>query len=217
MSDGVTLECAVDYGRRCQAIGQERRNTADLQDAMSHPDFKPRHHKLLDELAAEYRQSKPLIERPPFASIQVGTFKSVEDLRQALLSGGFRIGEWASDLMARPQFTLVAEPAELKLYRVTNAELGYPKGCRVAEMFAAIERIGGVKLPPEAGAQYLPHSDLPLGEWRLMYQEPIPDSDGCPRVFDVAHDGYGRWLRSYYADPGRFCYGHRVWVFGRKS
>ena len=218
MSGGVTPECAVDYGRRCQAIGQERRNTADLQDAMSHPDFKPRHHQLLDELAAEYRQTLPLIERPAFATIQIGTFKEIADLRQALTAGGFRIGDWASDLMGRPEFTLVAEPTEVKLYAATVAELGYPNGCTVAEIIAAIEKIGGVKLPAEAGPQYrLQCLDQLLGEWRLMYQEPITDSDGGLEVFHVVRDESGRWLHSGYAGPEDFYDGDGVWVFGRKS
>ena len=67
MTDVVTLNPdlatpAADYGRRCESIGRERRTVADLQDAMSNPDFKKAHHDLLDRLAREYCVSRPLLE-----------------------------------------------------------------------------------------------------------------------------------------------------------
>ncbi len=189
-----------------------------FQYILGHKDLAGQLGQIFSELAAEYRQSKPLLERPPFASIQVGTFKAVDELRQALLDGGFHISDWASDLMGRPEFILVPEPTELKLYSATNEELGFPNGCTVAESFAALERIGAVKLPPEAGPQYrLQYPDQPMGEWRLMYMDPIAGSDGDLRVFDVGRHGGGLWLSGDCASPGRFCRGDRGWVFGRKS
>jgi len=217
MSDGVTLKpAAADYGRRCESIGLERREVADLQDAMCHPDFKASHHALLDRLAAEYRQSRPILERPPFATIQLGTFKEVADLHRALLDGGFQIGNWADDLMSRPQF-VPSKPGSIQLFRATNAELGYPDGCTVAKSFAALEKLGAVKLPPDAMALLrLVYLDQPLGERLLGYMEPIPDSRGYLKVFYVVRYENGLWLRSYCAYPEHFYSGAEVWVFARK-
>ena len=127
MDDGVTIKCAADYGRRCQAIGQERRHTADLQEAMNNPKFKARHHQLLDELATEYRENRPILERPAIATINVGTFQTVDELATAANTPLFYRSDWAKGLM-RLGFALVGEPATIELYEATTAELGFPAG-----------------------------------------------------------------------------------------
>jgi len=166
-------------------------------------------------MAAEYRQSIPLINRPPFATIQIGTFRKVRQLRQALTDKKFRVSDYAGDLMDR--MTLVPKPTTLDLYRATNAELGLTQGGTVAQSFEAIAKIGGEKLPAEVGPYYrLNNPDQPLGQWELMYMDPITDRDGYPRVFYVEHDKDGLWLYGYYAYPEHFDNAEYVWVFGRK-
>lgn len=221
MSDQRTLEesgLPELLGRMTKdAAGKYRGGVAKLDLVKGHPEFVRQTHELWDRLVAEQAIRMPLLERPPFATIEVGTHKSVADLRQALIDGDFRIGSWAEDLMGRPEFTLLTEPVKPNLYMASNSELGYPNGCTVAQSFEALEKIGAVKLPPEAGAQFrLQYSDQPLGEWRLMYMDPIADSGGDLRVFDVARGDRGRWLSSSYARPGYFYYGYKVWVFARK-
>lgn len=198
-------------------VRKHKINGTEFQHVLGHSSFASRFGAILNELANEHRLTQPLLERPPFATIEVGTYKSVADLRQALTEDGSRIGDWASNLMGRPEFTLLTEPAKLDLYTASNAELGYPNGCTVAQSFEALEKIGAVKLPHEAGAQYrLQYKDQPLGEWRLMYMDPIADSDGCLEVFGVEHIDGGLWLDGDYADPEDFCNGDGVWVFARK-
>ncbi|MCL5406999.1 MAG: hypothetical protein M1429_00665 [Patescibacteria group bacterium] len=214
--DRVTLEpAAEDYGRRCKSIGLERKTVADLQDAMSHPEFKTSHHTLLDRLAVEYRLSKPLIERPPFATIQIGTFKNLNNLRSALKNAKCNISSYADDLFGR--VTLATEPMILDLCRASNAELGLTQGGTVAQTFEAIAKIGGEKLPAEAGPQYrLQNLDQKLGEWELIYMDPIIDRVGCPDVFSVEHGKGGLWLYGYNASPDYFYHAEFVWVFSRK-
>lgn len=216
MADRVTLKAAEEYGRRCMKIGQERRSTANLQHAMNHPEFKRRHHDLLDGLVSEYVQMLPLIERPPFATIEIGTFRKVKDLRRALIDGKCRISDYAGNLLDR--ITLVSEPGTLDLYGATNAELGLTQGGTVAQTFEAIAKIGGEKLPAEAGPQYrLQNPDQKLGEWEMMYMDPITGHDGYPRVFIVVPGREnGLLLDSIRARPEDFCLAVRVWMFGRK-
>jgi hypothetical protein len=198
-------------------VRKYRINGTEFQYLLGHSSFASRFGEILNDLANEHRLTQPLIERPSFATIEVGTYKTTDDIRQALAAGNFRIGDWASDLMNRPEFTLLTEPAKLDLYMASNAELGYPNGCTVAQSFEALEKIGAVKLPPEAGAQYrLKYADQPLNEWRLMYMDPITGSDGGLGVFSVERDGGGLWLDGRYAGPGRFYGGDYVWVFARK-
>ena len=192
-------------------------NGTEFQYAIGHQGFVSRFGAILGDLANEHRLTQPLVERPSFATIEVGIYKTVVDICYALTDGGFRIGDWASDLMSRPEFTLFAEPAKLDLYMASNAELGYPVGCTVKESFAALEKIGAVMLPPEAGTQYcLQYSNQPLRKSRLMYMDPITDSNGNFKVFFVEHDGDGLWLGSGCAGPSYFCIGGEVWVFAHK-
>jgi hypothetical protein len=188
--------------------------TRKLELAKGHPDVKARVHGLFDELAVEHEMMLPLIERPP-STIQIGTFSEVKQLRQALVDGRFRISDYADDLLG--QITLVSEPDTLELYRATNAELGLTQGGTVAQSFEAITKIGGEKLPAEAGPQYrLQNSDQPMGQWELIYMDPMPGRDGYLGVFSVGHGRDGRWLHGDCAYPEYFYGADSVWVFGRK-
>lgn len=195
-----------------------RKGNLDLptfQYILGHPDLAGRVDRIFGEMAAEYRQSIPLIKRPPFATIQIGTFRKVRQLRQKLTDGGYRVSDYAGDLMDR--MTLVTEPMTIDLYRATNAELGLTQGGTVAQSFEAIAKIGGEKLPAEVGPYYrLNNPDQKLGERELMYMDPITGRYGCPRVFSVDHDRDGVWLGGCRAHPEGFCRAERVWVFGRK-
>ncbi|KKQ74085.1 MAG: hypothetical protein US94_C0014G0003 [Berkelbacteria bacterium GW2011_GWB1_38_5] len=190
-------------------------NSPEFQYVLGHPSFAKELDTVVNDKVTEYRLSKPLLERPPFMTIQIGTFKNVKAMRQALKDKKINISAWASDLMDR--MTLTAKPATLKLYRATNAELGLPKGSTVAQSFEAIARFGGEKLPAEAGPQYrLQNLDQKLGEWELMYMDPIIGRGGYPRVFGVGHYGGGLWLNGHTASPDYFYDAGSVWVFGRK-
>ena len=161
------------------------------------------------------RQSIPLINRPPFATITIGTYRKVKELKRALTNAGNRISDYASDLMDR--MPLVSAPETWDLYGVSNAELGLTQGGTVAQSFKALAKVGDVKLPAEAGPYLrLAMSDQPLGQWELMYMDPIADRGGCPGVFNVGRGRGGLWLDGGDADPEHFCHAEDVWVFGRK-
>jgi len=195
-----------------------RKGNLDLpifQYILGHPDLVPQLDTMFGGMAAEYRQNIPLINRPPFMTIQIGTFRKVKQLRQALTDKEFRVSDYASDLMER--MTLVAEPMTIDLYRATNAELGLTKGGTVAQSFEAITKVGGIKLPPEVGPYLRLNSpDQPMGEWELVYMDPIADRNGYPSVFHVGHDRDGLWLNGSIARPEDFYSAGIVWVFGRK-
>ncbi|MEK7142719.1 MAG: hypothetical protein AAB785_00745 [Patescibacteria group bacterium] len=184
-----------------------------LELVKGHPEFQKRLFGLFDELAAEREAMLSLIGRSPFAKIQIGTFGNAQDLRRALIDGNNRIERGADDLLGR--ITLVSEPATLDLYRATNAELGLSRGGTAAQLFDAIEKIGGEKLPAEAGPQYrLQNPDQPVGGWELVFSDPLTYCDGFHGMFSVRLDGGDRWLQGF-RDNGAtllVC----VCVFGRK-
>ncbi len=200
-----------------------------LELAKGHPDWKQRFYAHLDRMAGE----RVIATRPSHLTIRVGNFQDVEALRAALgneaLTPRVQARVWAESLMdwrgnvgQKDTFWLVPELGTIDLYRATNTELGqaigqdYSGGCYVHQSFAALEQVGAVKLPPEAGPQYrLRYLDQPTGEWEFMYMDPIIDSFG-PSVFSVVRDDGCLWLCSYRVDPDQVCNGGQVWVFGRK-
>jgi hypothetical protein len=156
----------------------------------------------------------PLIERPPFATIQIGTFENVRDLRQALVDRNYRISDDADDLLSR--ITVASQPVTLDLYRATGSELGLPpRKTLVDETFEAIRKIGGDKLPAEAGPQYrLQKPDERPGGCELMCMDPVPGRSGDPLIFGLECYESGLWLRGC-RGPEEVCDAVRVWVFGR--
>ena len=215
MSGGVTLECAGDYGRRCEAIGKERQTTEDLQHAMNHPDFKKRHHLLLDELVAQHRLSLPLLERPVWKSVQLGTHPSVDELRETLTDAGINVSNWANDILGKVE--VASEPQEVNLVIATVAELGFPDGATREQIYTRALELGLELCPAEVGpALRLQYADQPEGEWLRIAMEPIAHSDGHLRVFRVAPGSDGLWLYGHNGHPGSFWDGAYRWVFCRK-
>lgn len=220
MKDQVTLKSAEDYGRRCTSIGKERRNTADLQDAMDHPEFKARHHALLDQLVAEQRQRiKPLIERPASLIVRVGMLKTVADLRQAVTNAGCQITPWADDMINRPAFKvgIVQAEEDIEFIFASNAELGYPNGCTRARTYEAGLKLGWKLCFPsdaiEIRRQYL---EQPKNEWLYVAMDAITTSDGLFRVFSVTPDDTSPLLGADDAYSGILRRGDCCWAFRRK-
>lgn len=219
MTDRVTLESAEDYGRRCVAIGKERRNTPDLQDAMDHPNFKAEHHALLDRLAAEQRQRKPLIERSASLIVRVGTLKTVAELRQAVIAADCQISGWADGIVNQPAFKagIVQVEEDVEFIFASNAELGYPQGCTRAQTYEAGLKLGWKLCFPSDAIEIRRHYlDQPNGEYILIAMEPIADSDGCLSVFGVARLVGDRWLDASDSRPGRVWGAGARWAFRRK-
>lgn len=222
-TDDVTLvdnpemtNCSDDYARRCKSIGMKRRNPRDLDSAMRHPKFNERHHQLLDDLAKEYEASRPIMERTPWMTIQLGTHKSNKDLRKELEKTGHRIGDWGSDILKKTD--VAPEPTEVDLIVLSNAELGFPNGCTVAQTYEAAQKLGLELCPAEVGPQLrLQYKDQPMNEWVLVAMDPITDSYGYLFVFNVVRDVDGSWLYGSRGHPDRRWYGDDRWVFVRRK
>lgn len=219
--DGVTLaKCAGDYGRRCESIGNDRRNIADLQDAMDHPDFKKRHHALIDELAREHRLAKPLIERASFLVVPAELYKkhdSPKKLESATTAAGNRLDDWGKDILRRMTISGEIPESDVEFVDTTNAELGYPSGCTVAQTCETAAKFGLELCHPEDGPlARIAYTEQPMNDWRLMAMEPITDSNGSRKVFGLKRNDSGFWLDGTYGITDRFYYGDVRWVFRRK-
>lgn len=148
---------------------------------------------------------------PIFKTITLGLHKSPKAYRKALESAGFRIGDYASQILNKIEISKTN--TEVNLVLVTVAELGFKDGARRDAIYARALELGLQLCPAEVGpALRLASKDTP---WILVGMEPIADSDGDLDVFDVDTVYGDRWLDSYYGSPDNFWNGDDQWVFVR--
>ena len=149
-------------------------------------------------------------------TVKIGTQKSVKDLSKALTNNGFRISDWAADILKRTP--LAETEMEIELVLVSVADLGFTKTTRRDAIYNRAKELGLDLIPAEVGPQLrLTYSDQPMGEWILMGMEPIADSVGNLSVFDVARLEDGQWLDAYYGYPVNEWNPDNRWVFARRK
>ena len=221
MKDGVTLEkCAEDYGRRCVSIGKERRNIADLQDAMNHPMFKNGHHRLLDGLAKDFRVLKYFAELQPWETIKLGVTRSVRSLRKELADAGCGLGSDVEEMIE--YIPLASRPVEIDLYCASITEIRTKRGTWEG-ILSRLDELGFAELPGEAALQLRKqHSDQPIKEYyTIVVTKPIECPEGKVRGFYIGCNSDGPWISCY--DCNDDLYRHYVeqknmrLVFGRKE
>jgi len=148
-------------------------------------------------------------------TIQIGTgLKTADEFRQTLKDGGFKISDWANDIMGKPGFSISSEKIELDLVVVSVADLGFPDGAKLDQIYKRAKSLGLALCPPEVGPQLrLQYKDQPKGEWLRVAMEPIIDSVGDPFVFFVVHVDGVLLLNTYYDISGSVWSPGYRWVF----
>ncbi len=163
---------------------------------------------------------KPIqFEFKVFKTIKLGTgFKATDDFRKSFKDNGFRIGDWANDILDKPAFTVAIEEIELDLIVVNVAELGFKNGATRKRIYARAKELGLDLCPAEVGPQLrLQYKDQSNGEWLVVAMEPITDSDGSLELFRVERLGSALWLRSYYGRPDDVWPADYRFVFSRRK
>ena len=161
------------------------------------------------------KKAKPAF--PIFKTITLGVYESVKAYREALTKAGFRIGDWATDILNKIQVS--QSQVQLDLVMRSVAELGFEEAARYDAIYAKAKELGLQLCPAEVGpALRLTYSDQPCGEWLWIAMDPLPDSYGGLVVFGVAHARDGRVLAG---DDGVSAYawgpdGQFVFVLPRK-
>jgi len=150
-------------------------------------------------------------------TIKLGVgLKTVDAFRSDLRVYGFRISDWARDILGKPAFSAADKETELDLVVVSVAELGFKDGATRKDTYKRAQDIGLELCPAEVGPQLrLQYADQPMNEWLRIGMEPITGSDGDLSVFDVGHVGSGLWLIANVGFPGRFWHADSRWVFVR--
>lgn len=136
-------------------------------------------------------------------TIKLGTgLKSADDFRKAITASGMKIGDWANDILGKPEFTAISQETELGLVVVSVAELGFKKGATREQIYNRAKERGLELCPAEVGPQLrLQYVDQPLNDRLVIGMEPIRHSDGFLYVFNVARHDAALWLHSDYDYP----------------
>lgn len=129
----------------------------------------------------------------------------------------------AQELLDHPDFKISKEKKELKLIKLSVADLGFPDGAKWKEIIAKGKELGLELCPPEVGPllrlnyQKIMGHDQPKSEWIAVAMDPISDSSGSPHVFYVSRYGNGeRYLSYYWAYPDHHFGAHSDFLFVRK-
>lgn len=156
---------------------------------------------------------------PVWKTIKLGTgLKTADDFRQALKAYGFKIGDWASDILGKPAFTVAAKETEVELVKVLVRDLGFQNGAVQKDIYRKAQELGLGLCPNEVGPQLrLQYKDQPLGEWLRIAMEPISDSVGFLFAFNVVYDDDGLWLRGGGGRPAGFWDAVGQFVFVRRK
>lgn len=151
-------------------------------------------------------------------TIKLGTgLKYADDFRKEVVKAGMKISDWANDILGNA-FTVAGSVTEVELVACSVAELGFKDGATRKDIYVRAQELGLDLCPPEVGPQLrLQYTDQPKGEMLVIAMEPITDSAGLLRLFNVEYVDGGRWLSAYSGYPGSFWGGDDLFVFLRRK
>jgi len=152
--------------------------------------------------------------------MKIGTpdLRDANAFRTALKFAGCRIGDWASDMLNQPSFTVAETESEIELVRTSVAELGFPNGDTRTDIYASAIGQDLELCPSEVGPRLrLEYKDQPSGEWLLIAMEPINALGRYLSVWDVTHVNDVLWISSYYGSHDIFLDASFQLVFLRRK
>lgn len=220
-TDAVSDGLAELFGRMVKdAVKKYRGGTVKAELAKGHPDFVERFYKLMDDLANGHAIALRIMGRPIWKTIQLGAGpKTAEGLCDAIQKAGGRVSNWAYDVMSKSAFTISDDqPTKIDLIIATAAELGFPNGATLKDIYDKALEMGLSPCPPKVGPELRRgYMDQPEDERLLIAMKPIVDSNGDLNVFSVEHHGGGYRLRTRFGSPDSVWYGDLRWVFSRRK
>src|SRR5258708_16505914 len=133
------------------------------------------------------------VDIPVWKTITVGTFADSFALINALDAAGCGIGSSGGEILALPAFTLSAAKANVELFTVSAAELGFRTDtASLADIYARAQQLGfrlwAHKVATQLRLQYF---DQPIGEFLIIGMKPIRTWEGQPVILNVANGGAG--------------------------
>ncbi len=147
--------------------------------------------------------TKALADLPPWKTVTVGTYSTVEAVRDALDQARISLGDWANEILGRPAFTFSAEPRPLNLIVLSMAQLGFDDNrAALADVHARAIWLGLELCPGEVGPYLrLQYLDQPVGEFLRIGMLPHLTYDGEFVDFTLGNGGTGLALLGGRARP----------------
>lgn len=134
-------------------------------------------------------------------NLEIGGKSGAEYIR-LLEQQGYRISPEARFMLNSQEFTVLKEAEEIKLIRLSVADLGFLSGATTKQIFERSETLGLELCPPEVGPAYrLQYINQPMDEWIRVGMKAIADLHSLPSVFDVGHNSGGARLSRDWAEP----------------
>jgi hypothetical protein len=126
-------------------------------------------------------------------TVTLGTYKTIDALRDALDAKRIHVGDRADEILGRPAFNLSKMRRDARLVVLAVSELGFEEeGASLAEIYARARQLGFELCPAEVAPQLrLQYLNQPLGEFLHIAMAPIAGYGGEPTDFTVANGGAG--------------------------
>jgi hypothetical protein len=136
---------------------------------------------------------KTTADIPIWRTAALGTYKTIDALRDALGARRIRVGSTANEMLGRPEFNLSKMRRDARLVVLAVSQLGFEEdGASLADIYARARQLGFELCPAEVGPQLrLQYLNQPLGEFLHIAMAPIAGYAGEPTDFTVANGGAG--------------------------
>jgi hypothetical protein len=146
---------------------------------------------------------KTAADIPIWRTATLGTYKTIDALRDALHAKRIHVGDMADEILGRPAFNLSKMRRDARLVVLAVSELGFEaEGASLADIYARARQLGFELCPAEVGPQLrLQYLYQPLGEFLHIAMAPIAGHGGEPSDLTVANGGAGLILIGGDAHP----------------
>ncbi|KKQ35768.1 MAG: hypothetical protein US50_C0005G0004 [Candidatus Nomurabacteria bacterium GW2011_GWB1_37_5] len=129
---------------------------------------------------------------------------------------GMKIYEYAQDMLNKMEPLKSREKIDLVSFSV--AQLGYPNGTTLQQIYDKAKELGLELCPPQVGPELrLSYKDQPSNEYLRIAMNSITDRDDNPRIFHVNHGSDGLWLSYSYGISDRMWVGNNRFVFASRK
>ncbi|MEX0652153.1 MAG: hypothetical protein WD509_01380 [Candidatus Paceibacterota bacterium] len=151
-------------------------------------------------------------------TINIGTYKNVEELKRAIKEKGFRIGSWAEDVLHSESFTMSKTEKKVDLVRITPSGLGFSNGAYRKDIYKKATEAGLEICPLEVGPQLrIQYLHQPRLESLQIGMESQFDSENHESQFRVVHGGDNFiWLVGDHKHLDDFWKGDEDFIFVQK-
>lgn len=128
--------------------------------------------------------------------------KTSSELLEEFRQGGINVGIDAKRMMENPDFTTQKNPKDIDLVSLRVGDLGLTGIPMTEQVYKRARQLGLHLCPAEVGPHMrLNYAEQPWDEYLHIGMEPIFDSNGYPRVFDLGLGFEGQWLNGPWMYP----------------